>query len=228
VGYRVLIVEDEPALAMGLTDLLTSEGYHVSTAADGSGGLEQALRGSFDAIILDVMLPGKSGIEICRDLRAQSVRTPVLMLTARSAPLDKVLGLKIGADDYVGKPFDNLELLARVEALIRRSQAGPDDRRSVFVLGGLRIDLVSTDVSRDGKRVDLSAREFQLLRYLVQHRGEMLSRERLLMEVWGFDQAALSRTVDIHMARLRKKLEPDARRPQLIVTVQGLGYKFVA
>jgi two-component system, OmpR family, alkaline phosphatase synthesis response regulator PhoP len=227
MSYRILVVEDEPALAMGLCDLFTSEGYDVTVEASGETGMERACREQFDLIVLDIMLPGRNGVEVCRSLRAQSHREPILMLTARSDTLDKVLGLKLGADDYVSKPFETLELLARVEALLRRANSAPADERTVFVFGSLRIDLRSTQVEREGEPVDLSAREFQLLRYLIRHRGETLSREQLLTEVWGFGEDALSRTVDIHMARLRKKLEPDSRRPQLIVTVQGLGYKFL-
>jgi two-component system, OmpR family, alkaline phosphatase synthesis response regulator PhoP len=227
MSHRLLIIEDEPAMAMGLSDLFTSEGYQVAIEHDGEAGLARALAGPFDLIVLDVMLPGKNGIEVCRSLRAQARREPILMLTARGEPLDKVLGLKLGADDYLSKPFESLELLARVEALLRRSSAARAEGPRVFVCGPLRVDLSTTEITCGGQRVELSAREFQLLRYLIQHRGETLSREKLLTEVWGFGDGALSRTVDIHMARLRKKLERDARRPQLIVTVQGLGYKLV-
>jgi len=222
---KILLVEDEPGLVLTLKDRLRSEGYTVETASDGSQGLEKALAGGIDLIILDVMLPKKNGLDVCRDLRQHEVATPVLMLTARGQVVDKVLGLKIGADDYLTKPFDMMELLARIEALLRRP-ADPRNAGSAFQSGALRVDFRSTTVMRDGEPVALSAREFQLLRYFIEHRGETVSREELLKNVWGYEATPATRTVDVHVAWLRQKLEDDPRHPQLILTLQGLGYKF--
>lgn len=223
---KILLVEDEPGLVLTLKDRLNKEGYEVETAANGDQGLSMALAGAYDVIILDLMLPGKSGFDVCRDLRQQSVPTPILMLTARDQIIDKVLGLKLGADDYLTKPFDTLELLARVEALLRR--AAPNSTataNSVHRIGAVRVDLRSTSVWRDGKLVELATREFELLRYFVEHRGETISRERLLTEVWGYAAAPNTRTVDVHVAWLRQKLEENPKQPKLIITVPGFGYR---
>jgi len=224
MNKSVLLVEDEPGLRMTLGDRLRSEGYEVQTAADGEEGLRRASGEPFDLIILDVMLPRKNGLDVCRDLRVEGVRTPVLMLTARGETIDKVLGLKIGADDYLTKPFEMLELLARVEALLRRTERAPAG--AIFRFGDVRVDLRSTEVQRGGRPLALPAKEFQLLRYFLEHRGETLSRETLLADVWGYDSTPSTRTVDVHIAWLRQKLEPDPERPTWIVTVRGLGYKF--
>ena len=224
---NILLVEDEQGLRMTLGDRLTAEGYAVDYAADGDEGFKKATQLPFDLILLDVMLPRRSGFDLCRDIRQAGLITPVLMLTARGQTVDKVLGLKIGADDYLTKPFEVLELLARIEALLRRSPARLTEP-AVHQFGGLRIDLRGTVVSRSGKPVQLSAREFLLLRYLVEHRGATLSRDVLLKEVWGYSAETFTRTVDVHVASLRHKLEADPKRPSLILTVAGLGYKFAA
>jgi two-component system alkaline phosphatase synthesis response regulator PhoP len=226
MNKRILLVEDEGALRMTLSDRLESEGYAVECAADGEEGYHTAMRDSFDLIILDIMLPRKNGFDLCRDLRKAGSVIPILMLTARGQVIDKVLGLKIGADDYLTKPFEMMELMARVEALLRRAPVSQTDQNGVHEFGPLRIDLRGTSVSRDGKTVPLSAREFQLLRYFVEHRGTTLSRDVLLKEVWGYNADAFTRTVDVHVASLRQKLELDPKQPSLIVTVLGLGYKF--
>src|SRR5919206_145641 len=186
---RILVVEDNAGLVMALTDLLGAEGYEVESAATGPGGLEAAAGGGLDLVILDVMLPGKNGFDVCRDLRKRGVDTPVLMLTARSQVIDKVLGLKLGADDYLCKPFEQLELLARVEALLRRGQtkAREPAPAEAFSFGSVAVDFRSTEVLRAGCPVELSAREFRLLRYFIERRGAMLSRHELLREVWGYD-----------------------------------------
>ncbi len=222
---KILLVEDEPGLLLTLSDRLRSEGYAVESASDGPSGSKKASTGKYDLIILDVMLPGKSGLDVCRDLRQQGNTTPILMLTARGQVVDRVLGLKLGADDYLTKPFDMLELLARLEALLRRPAPAPGSSTN-YQFGDLRVDLRSTTVSRGGKTLSLSAREFQLLRYFIEHRGETLAREELLRNVWGYEALPATRTVDVHVAWLRQKLEPDSKRPQLIITVQGLGYRF--
>ncbi|HWZ44648.1 MAG TPA: response regulator transcription factor [Candidatus Saccharimonadales bacterium] len=226
MSNRILVVEDEEDLRMTLSDRLKSEGYQPEFAADGHQGLQMALHGGYDLIILDLMLPHKNGFDICRDLRKAGMMTPIIMLTARSQLVDKVLGLKIGADDYLVKPFEMLELLARVEAQLRRGLAQPAAPAEVREFGNIRVDLRGTTVSRDGTPVQLSAREFQLLRYFVLHSGTTLSREVLLKEVWGYNEATFTRTVDVHVGSLRHKLEQDSKQPRLIVTVPGLGYKF--
>lgn len=226
MNEKILLVEDEPGLRITLSDRLHSEGYLVETAADGEEGLERAIGEPFDLFILDIMLPRKSGLDICRDLRQRGYTTPVLMLTARGQTVDKVLGLKLGADDYLTKPFDMPELLARIEALLRRAQQAPTPPGSVQRFGSIQVDFRGTEVLRDGKQVPLSAKEFQLLRYFIEHRGETLSRETLLSDVWGYDETMSTRTVDVHVAWLRQKLESDPKQPRLILTVHGLGYKF--
>ena len=228
MSERILVVEDEEALRVALSDRLKNEDYVVESAGDGEEGFEKALEGRFDLLILDVMLPRKKGFDICRDLRKAGLVVPIIMLTAKSETVDKVLGLKIGADDYVTKPFEMIELMARIEALLRRapSQPAADDQK-IHEFGQVRIDLVGTSVMRKGKVVPLSAREFQLLRYFVQHPGATLARDVLLREVWGYNADAFTRTVDVHVASLRQKLEVDSKKPEFFVTVQGLGYKFL-
>ncbi|MBI1788683.1 MAG: response regulator transcription factor, partial [Acidobacteria bacterium] len=209
-----------------LTDRLQGEGYLVDSAMDGESGLTQASGNAYDLIILDVMLPRKSGLDICRKLRQGGVGTPVLMLTARSQIVDKVVGLQIGADDYMTKPFDMMELLARIEALLRRAPAKAGKAAPSYQFGSVHVDFRSAEVTREGKPLALSAREFHLLRYLIEHRGSTLSREELLKEVWGYDAGTTTRTVDVHMAWLRQKVEENSKIPQYILTVRGFGYKF--
>jgi two-component system, OmpR family, alkaline phosphatase synthesis response regulator PhoP len=225
---RVLVIEDEEDLRMTLSDRLKGEGYQVDCSADGADGLRKAVSGSTDLIILDVMLPRKNGFDVCRDIRKAGITTPVIMLTARGQLVDKVLGLKIGADDYLTKPFEMLELLARIEALLRRGAAQPHEPAGIQQFGPIQVDFRGTTVSRDGKIVPLSAREFRLLRYFVQNRGATLSREVLLRDVWGYSEDTFTRTVDVHVGSLRQKLESDPKQPTMIVTVPGLGYKFTA
>jgi two-component system, OmpR family, alkaline phosphatase synthesis response regulator PhoP len=225
----ILLVEDEAGLVLTLTDRFRREGYAIEHAGDGRTGLERASGGAFDLVILDVMLPEMDGFEVCRQLRHRGVDVPVIMLTARGHVADKVSGLKLGADDYVTKPFEMVELLARVEARLRRaSESAGAAGLTSFRFGDVAIDFRSAEVTRDGEAVDLSAREYRLLQYLVEHRGATVSREELLKEVWGYDSMPLTRTVDVHVAWLRQKLEPNARRPTYIQTVHGLGYKFIA
>jgi len=221
---RILLVEDDEVIRMTVSDRLKSERYAVDFATDGEEGLRKAKQGSWDLIILDIMLPRKNGFDVCRDLRMAGVVSPVLMLTARGQVIDKIIGLKIGADDYLTKPFDAAELLARIEALLRRVKLSAVPGIQQF--GSVKVDLKGTSVSRDGKVVPLSAREFQLLRYFVEHPNTTLSRDVLLKEVWYYNADAFTRTVDVHVASLRQKLEDDPKHPSLIVTVAGLGYKF--
>jgi two-component system alkaline phosphatase synthesis response regulator PhoP len=223
---NVLFVEDEEALRMTVGDRLRNEGYGVEYAANGDEGFEKATQLPFDLIILDVMLPKRSGFDVCKGIREAGLITPILMLTARGQTSDKVSGLKIGADDYVTKPFNMLELMARVEALMRRAPIRPAAQTGALDFGAVHVDLVGTEATRDGKPVNLSAREFQLLRYFIEHRGATLSREELLKQVWGYSADVYTRTVDVHVASLRQKLEDDPKQPKHIVTVQGIGYKF--
>ena len=227
MSKRILLIEDEPGLVMTLTDRLTSEGYVVASERDGEAGLGQASLESFDAIILDVMLPHKNGFDICRDLRQRGVQSPVLMLTARGQLVDKVVGLKLGADDYLTKPFEMIELLARLEALLRRAPIKPSSPPEVYQFGPNRVDFRRVEVERDGRKVELSAKEFQLLRYFIEHREATISRDVLLNEVWGYDAMPTTRTVDVHVAWLRQKIEPNPRHPQFVLTVHGMGYKFI-
>lgn len=224
--YRILLIEDEPGLCLTLSDRLQKEGYSIDISADGQTGYSQAASQAYDLLLLDLMLPNKSGYEICRDLRNLGMATPILMLTARSQIVDKVQGFKIGADDYLTKPFEMPELLARIEALLRRATRTFPSAPKVFQFGSVTVDFRKTEISRNGKPVEFSAKEFQLLRYLVDHEGETLSREVLLQEVWGYSSVPYTRTVDVHVAWLRQKLEEDPRQPKWIVTVHGLGYKF--
>jgi two-component system alkaline phosphatase synthesis response regulator PhoP len=225
MNQHILIVEDEEALRMTLSDRLHSEGYRVDCAADGVEGFERATREPFDLIILDIMLP-RCSFDVCRDIRQAGLITPILMLTARGQMVDKVIGLKIGADDYVTKPFEMMELTARIEALLRRAPSRLSAACEIHQFGPIRIDLRGTEVTRNGRAVNLSAREFQLLRYFVEHPRATLSRDELLKEVWGYSTETFTRTVDVHVASLRQKLEDDPKQPELIHTVPGLGYKF--
>ena len=225
---RILVVEDEEDLRMTLSDRLKGEGYLPECAGDGAEGLQRALSQLYDLIILDVMLPLKNGFDVCRDIRKAGLTVPIIMLTARDQLVDKVLGLKIGADDYLTKPFELLELLARIEALLRRGSPQGQQPAGLQKFGTIQIDFRGTTVFRNGEVVALSAREFHLLRYFVQNRGTTLSREILLKDVWGYSEDTFTRTVDVHVGSLRQKLESDPKQPSMIVTVPGLGYKFVA
>jgi two-component system alkaline phosphatase synthesis response regulator PhoP len=228
MSKRILLVEDEPGLALTVEDRLSAEGYRVEVARDGEQGLQRAAAEPFDLVVLDVMLPKKSGFEVCRELRAKQARTPLLMLTARGQIEDKVVGLKLGADDYLVKPFHMSELVARVEALLRRGGATAAQAAGAptFEFGDVRVDFRKAEVRVSGKPVDLSARELQLLRYFLEHRGATLSRQELLDAVWGWSVTSSTRTVDVHVAGLRKKLEQDPRAPRYILTLHGIGYKF--
>ena len=224
MNENILLVEDEQALRMTLSDRLQSEGYVVDFSSDGEQGFEKATNLPFDLIILDIMLPRRSGLDVCRDIRLAGLATPILLLTARGQIVDKVAGLKLGADDYVTKPFDTLELMARIEALLRRAPTRTG--QGILQFGSIRVDIRGTQVTREGKPVYLSAREFQLLRYFTEHNGITLSRDEILREVWGYEVGTFTRTVDVHVAGLRQKLEKAPKKPELILTVPGIGYKF--
>jgi len=225
VEARILVVEDEAAISMTIRDRLENEGCTVAVAGDGHQGFSKATAGDWDLIILDLMLPGKDGLEFCRDLRARGIRTPILMLTARDQTVDKVLGLKMGSDDYLTKPFEMIELIARVEALLRRT-ASPGNGSTWYPIGDYVLDLRKQQLRRSNTITDLSTQEFKLLKYLYEHRGEVLDRDELLDAVWGYDEVPYTRTVDVHIAWLRQKLD-DSKSQRLIVTIRGRGYKFV-
>jgi two-component system alkaline phosphatase synthesis response regulator PhoP len=224
---RLLLVEDEPGLVLTLRDRLTREGYSVDTSADGESGLERAAGEAFDLVLLDVMLPRVNGLDVLRELRKRGIETPVIMLTAKGQIADKVVGLKLGADDYVTKPFEMMELLARIEAKLRRAPLTPHPTDG-YQFGEVRVDFRRAEVTKAGAPLELSAREFQLLKYFIEHRGATLTREELLNEVWGYNAMPSTRTVDVHVAWLRQKIEPNSRHPQYILTVHGMGYKFAA
>ena len=219
---RVLIVEDESSLASMLADRLQAEGFETAVASDGHSGIRNASSESFDLIVLDIMLPGCDGLEVCRQLRRDGVRTPVLMLTARGDVADRIAGLKTGADDYLPKPFDAGELLARMEALLRRSAPNP----RVDEFADVRVDRTRRIVTRAGNSVDLSLKEYEMLCYLLDHAGVPVSRDELLQKVWGYGVTPNTRTVDVHMAQLRQKLEPNPKEPIHLVTAHGFGYRF--
>jgi two-component system alkaline phosphatase synthesis response regulator PhoP len=225
MGSRILLVEDEPGLVLALSDLLAGEGYEVESATDGITAVSRATAEPFDLIVLDVMLPGKNGFEVCRELREQGNDAAVLMLTARTQVMDRVAGLKIGADDYLTKPFEPPELLARIEALLRRVK---QTRTSVlrFTFGDAEVDFDKGEVLKGGVPVSLAGKELELLRYLVDRRGNVVSRDELLEAVWEYQPGVSSRTVDVHIAWLRQKLEDNPQAPTHIHTVRGVGYRF--
>jgi len=224
---RILIIEDEAPILMGLEDDLRHEGHSVTGETDGATGFELASAGGYDLVILDVMLPRMDGFDICRRLRGAGDTTPILMLTAKGQEVDKVLGLELGADDYVTKPFSRRELLARVKALLRRAER-PRPLADQFRFDDVVVDFKGYEVKKDGHPVELTAREFALLRLLIEHEGEVLGRDAMLDEVWGGEADVFPRTVDTHIVHLRQKLERNPADPVHIVNVRGVGYKFVA
>ena len=222
---RVLIVEDDRSMAAALKDGFEYEGYTVSLARDGTSGLRLATEEAPDLIVLDVMLPKMSGLDVCKQVRKLGSPVPIIMLTARGQEIDKVLGLKLGADDYVTKPFGFLELMARVEALLRRA-SGRVAGMETYQFGNVTVDFTRCEARKKGALLELSQREFLLLQYFIEHRGQVVSRDQLLDAVWHYDEPPLTRTVDMHVAKLRKKIEDSPAEPRHILTVHGLGYKF--
>lgn len=223
---KILIVEDEPDMILGLRDNFELEGYAVSVARDGEEGLQKALAEKPNLVVLDLMLPKMSGLDVCRNLRKNSFDAPVLMLTARGQEVDKILGLEVGADDYITKPFSLNELLARVRAHLRRA-GGEVAVIENYSFGDVEIDFQKYKAAKNGESIELSPREFELLKFLVNHRGETVSREQLLDAVWGYDAMMFTRTVDNHIAKLRQKIERDSENPEYILTVHRVGYRFV-
>jgi DNA-binding response OmpR family regulator len=224
---RVLVVEDEPSLGMAIRDELEFEGFEASIVDDGAAALDRILREPPDLVVLDVMLPGRSGFDVCREVRANGQDTPIIMLTARAQEADRVRGLEIGADDYVVKPFSLAELTARIRAVLRRTEARDREAAPERLLcaGALRLDVRKQEASVGGRKIDLTHKEFLLLEFLLRHPGEVISRDEFLDRVWGGNVYVTPRSVDTHMAALRKKIEPDADRPRYILSVRGAGYK---
>jgi DNA-binding response OmpR family regulator len=227
-GQQILIVEDEMAIRIGLTDALVYHGYRVTAVADGETGLEKALTGTFDLVLLDVMLPGIDGFRICDEIRKVDRSQPIIMLTAKTTDDDIITGLTLGADDYVAKPFSVAELVLRIQAVLRRASGEPRETR-VSLAGGAELDLVNLSGSLQGEAVAFTRREAEILEYLCRHAERPVSRDELLNKVWGYDRHAgiETRTVDIHIAKLRRKIEPDPKEPQALVTVRGAGYKLL-
>ena len=223
---RVLIIEDEPDMVLGLKDNFEYEGYDVTVARDGREGLTRALADRPDVILLDIMLPKMSGLDVCRELRNNGLDTPVIMLTARGQEIDKVIGLEMGADDYVTKPFSIKELLARVRAQLRRATRQVAEVES-YTFGEVALNFKRYEATRNGAALELSPREFELLKYFIQHRGETITRDQLLDDVWGYDNYPFTRTVDNHIAKLRQKVEAVPADPKYIITVHRVGYKFL-
>jgi DNA-binding response OmpR family regulator len=223
---RILIVEDEPAMVAGLRDNFEYEGYEVISAEDGVKGLERALSDDPDLVVLDVMMPRMSGLDVCKQLKAKKPSVPIIMLTARGQEIDKVVGLELGADDYVTKPFSIRELMARVKAVLRRVSS-PAPAPEVYRFNDVEVNIRSNEVRRNGTLIELSSKEFALLAYFIAHPVETLSRDRLLDAVWGYEHYPTTRTVDTHIVHLRQKLEPNPEEPRFILTVHGSGYKFV-
>jgi DNA-binding response OmpR family regulator len=222
---KVLIVEDDQAMAVALSDGFTYEGFGVEVARDGSMGLRLAAEKEVDLVILDVMLPQMSGLDVCRQLRNDGNSTPIIMLTARGQEIDKVLGLKTGADDYVTKPFSFLELMARVEAVLRRTSKTAEAIEQLR-FGDVEMCFKNFEARKAGRAIELSPREFKIIKYFVEHRGEVVTRDQLLDAVWGYDSLPLTRTVDMHIAKLRQKIEELPSDPRYIITIHRVGYKF--
>jgi DNA-binding response OmpR family regulator len=223
---KILIIEDEPDMVLGLKDNFEFEGYEVATASDGAAGLERARSVKPDLVILDIMLPTLSGLEVCKTLRGEGFDSPIIMLTARGQEIDKVVGLELGADDYVTKPFSIRELLARVRAILRRTD-GSKKRLARYSFADVELDFEAYKAKRGGQDLDLSPREFELLRYLIERKGETVSRDRLLEDVWGYESYPSTRTVDTHIAKLRAKIGDSGSEPRHILTIHGVGYKFI-
>ena len=226
-AQKILIVEDEEALLKGLELNLSREGYQILTAVNGEEALRLAIRENPQLVLLDIMLPGMNGLDVCRELRNKGFDAPIIMLTAKSEEVDRVVGLEIGADDYVTKPFSRRELLARIRVRLRRPPAGASKQLARYRFGQIEIDFEKCSASRNGNSLDLTAREYDILRLMIRHRGEVISRDRMLNEVWGYEAYPTTRTVDSHIVKLRQKIEDDPAQPKHILSIYGEGYKFV-
>jgi DNA-binding response OmpR family regulator len=224
---KILVIEDEPEMQKGLRDNLKFEGYDVDVAGDGEKGLKKILEGKHDLVLLDVMLPEMSGFDVCKNARKEGIRTPIIMLTAKGEEIDKVLGLELGADDYITKPFSLRELLARVKAVLRRKEGVASLGENKIAIGPLQIDFGTYNASRRGKPIDMTPKEFEILKYLWKNKNQVVSRDALLTDVWGYDESISSRTVDNFILKLRQKVEPSPSKPRHIVTIHGTGYKLI-
>jgi len=224
---KILIVEDEPSMRMGLKDNLEFESFEVEQAVDGIDGLEKIRQNSYDLILLDVMMPKMSGLDVCKTIRSENINTPVIFLTAKSEEIDKVLGLEMGADDYITKPFSVRELLARVKAVLRRGQNNNETHEEVFLIGNLKVDFNHYEAELKGKAEKMSHKEFEVLHFLIQHKNEIVSRYQLLEEVWGYESHPTTRTVDNFILKLRQRIEANPNDPKYILTVHGAGYKLI-
>lgn len=222
---RILIVEDEPAIAMGLEDDLKIEGYEVEVVGDGATAYSRAAGGGYDLVLLDVMLPKKDGLTVCRELRRAGIRTPIVLLTAKGQEIDKVVGLELGADDYVTKPFSPRELMARIKAVLRRTEGAPHPAQ-VFRTGDLTLDFGRFEATRRGTPIELTALEFKLLHAFVAHRGQVLTHDRIIEEVWGREVFLTDRVIYTHINNLRRKIEANPSEPALVVGIRGVGYRF--
>jgi DNA-binding response OmpR family regulator len=227
MSYQILIVEDEPNMRLGLKDNLEFEGYQVTLADNGTDGLRIILSQRFDLILMDVMMPGISGLDVCKRARDKGVETPIVLLTAKGEEMDKVLGLELGADDYVTKPFGLRELLARIRAILRRGTPTPGSKTQAIKVGKLTVNFESYTAESGGTPVRMSHKEFEILNYLMQHKNEVVSRYDLLEKVWGYDESPTTRTVDNFIVKLRQKVEADPNDPRIILTVHGTGYKLL-
>lgn len=227
---KILIVEDEPNMRMGLRDNLEFEGYEVDFAEEGNSGLKKILENSYSLVLLDVMLPNMSGFDICKTARKKGISTPIILLTAKGEEIDKVLGLELGADDYITKPFSLRELLARIKAVLRRGESTSlqnKEKSELIRIGRIEVNFPSYNAFSDGEQVQLSHKEFEILKYLWEHKNKTVSRDDLLKEIWGYDENPTTRTVDNFILKLRQKVETDLNHPQIILTVHGIGYKLL-
>jgi len=224
---RILIVDDEPNMRMGLKDNLEFEGYEVEYAEDGKAGLNKIMGNEYSLILLDVMMPGMSGFEVCKYARSKGIKTPIILLTAKGEEIDKVLGLELGADDYITKPFSLRELLARIKAVLRRGTEVPGKQKDTAIIGKLNVNFSAYTASCDDEPVQLSHKEFEILKFLWENRNQTVSRDNLLQNIWGYDESPTTRTVDNFILKLRQKTEKDPNHPQIILTVHGIGYKLV-
>jgi DNA-binding response OmpR family regulator len=224
---KILLVEDEPQMQRGVKDNLEFEGYEVEVAGDGKTGLQKLLDNSYDLALLDVMLPQMSGFDVCKKVREKGIATPIIMLTAKGEEIDKVLGLELGADDYITKPFGLRELLARVKALLRRAEGSTGGSTQKMLLGTVEIDFATYNASRAGESLQMTPKEFEILKFLWQHRNKAVSRDQLLTNVWGYDESISTRTVDNFILKLRQKIEDDPAHPKYIITIHGMGYKLI-
>ena len=224
---KILIVEDEPQMQRGVKDNLEFEGYEVDVADDGKSGLQKIMDKSYDLVLLDVMLPQMSGFDVCKKAREKGIATPIIMLTAKGEEIDKVLGLELGADDYITKPFGLRELLARVKAVLRRAEGSATGSAERMVLGSVEIDFATYNASRSGEAIQMTPKEFDILKFLWHHRNKAVSRDQLLTNVWGYDESLSTRTVDNFILKIRQKVEDDPAHPKHIMTIHGMGYKLI-